>query len=305
MNPRCTAWILALTSSSLLWAQGQQAPAPSAAEQAPESSPAPGQATLKAQRLFASALLERGLSAPAADVAERLKGLKRSALEAARELEGQRVGELLRAAVEQARWRATVDAAGAAQALAERLADLGSDLRFEPRMEAPLPKGFPGPTAVHEIEVKRYPRYRLAQTSMQDGRQNGAFWRLFGHIKENDIPMTAPVETTLAAEGERLVEARMAFLYEAPEQGPASAQDQAVSVETIEPMTVLSLGCRGNDSRARIEQAHSLLQAWLAANPTWRPAGPLRTFGYNSPMVRGDQRTFEVQLPIEPALQNP
>lgn len=303
MKLHSAVWILPFVFAAGASAQGHEAR--DARTQEPEAAPADGAEMELAQRRAAAALLQAALAAPAQDGPQRLASLKGAALRAARELPGRRVAGLLRAALEDARWQAILDVDGAGKNLEARLADLASDLCFEPRMEAPLPKGFPGPTAVHELEIKRYPRYRLAQTSMQDGRQNGAFWRLFGHIQQNEIPMTSPVETTLVDQGGRLVETRMAFLYEGPEQGPASAQNEAVSVETIDPMTVLSLGCRGNDSRARLAEAHALLLAWLEQNPGWRPAGDLRVFGYNSPMVRGDQRTFEVQLPIEAQPQLP
>ena len=37
----------------------------------------------------------------------------------------------------------------------------------------------------------------------------------------------------------------------------------------------------------------------------WVVAGPLRTMAYNSPMVRGDRRYFEVQLPVRRAAKKP
>ena len=44
----------------------------------------------------------------------------------------------------------------------------------------------------------------------------GSFWKLFRHIKSNDIPMTAPVEMDL---NERSRTTNMGFAYEHSRQG--------------------------------------------------------------------------------------
>ena len=62
---------------------------------------------------------------------------------------------------------------------------------------AALPEGFPDPTPAGEIQIKRYPAYRLARSKMS-GADSVAFWTLFLHIKKNEIAMTAPVEMTYA-----------------------------------------------------------------------------------------------------------
>ena len=96
-------------------------------------------------------------------------------------------------------------------ALGETLAERGGvinlgiegamlDLSFEPRIEAPVPVGWPAPTTVNELMVLDYPAYRLARAPMSGQmRTNNAFWKLFRHIESNQIPMTAPVETTYSA----------------------------------------------------------------------------------------------------------
>ena len=60
--------------------------------------------------------------------------------------------------------------------------------------EAKLPAGFPPPGPVGDVIVKTYPAHRLARTSSDAaGGDNRMFMKLFGHIKRNDIAMTAPV----------------------------------------------------------------------------------------------------------------
>ena len=179
--------------------------------------------------------------------------------------------------------------------LADRLAEVVSDLRFEPVREADLPAGFPDYTPVGEIRIQRYPAYRMARTDMGPNGQR-AFWRLFEHIQENEISMTAPVETTFNGD----VQSSMAFLYASTELGDTGTQGP-VEVVDVPARAAVSIGMRGVESSQRIERARLSLERWMGEHPQWRPSGPLRTMGYNSPMVRGESRYFEVQIPVTSA----
>ncbi len=67
---------------------------------------------------------------------------------------------------------------------------------------APLPEGFPTPTADGEIEVKQYPAYRSATVQVNGdfgSASSRGFSPLFRHISDNDISMTAPVEAQYPA----------------------------------------------------------------------------------------------------------
>jgi hypothetical protein len=91
--------------------------------------------------------------------------------------------------------------------------------------EAKLPQGFPAPGPVGEVIVKTYPAHRLARTGAGDGGDNRMFMRLFGHIKRNDIAMTAPVTMDWSGEpAERGGRESMAFLYAAPDLGAAGCE---------------------------------------------------------------------------------
>lgn len=237
------------------------------------------------------AALARDASTPEADLV-----LLRSAAGAAIDSLGtQRIATLIERDVLEARWQAAVDVTAAAAQLREDLTRFASDLRFEPLMEAPQPPGFPEPTPIHEIRLTSYPSYRLAYADMAGSSDGSAFFKLFRHIQSNDIKMTAPVEVTFDAE--RMQQTRMAFLYEGPTQGQVGDAGQ-VEVVDIPAMEVLSIGARGNDSRQRIDTYHALLLEWIAGNPDYEVAGDMRTMGFNSPMVRGDRRFFEVQIPV-------
>jgi len=182
------------------------------------------------------------------------------------------------------------------------LGDLVDVLAFRPVEQADLPKGFPGFRALGELELRRYPAYRLARTRMGAGGSNGAFWPLFRHIQDNGIAMTAPVQTDYAAsDGGAARPATMAFLYGDPATTPDEVSDR-VEVVDVPAATVLSIGANGNERKDRIAALEQRLRAFVAASDgAWQVCGELRVMGYNSPMVRGERRYFEVQLPVRRA----
>lgn len=172
------------------------------------------------------------------------------------------------------------------------LKNIVEDLRFRPIAEADLPVGFPPCTPVGEVEVKRYPGYRAAVT-----RDNGtAFWRLFAHIKKNNVAMTAPVEITLEENGQRPV--LMAFLYERPDQG-TPGEDGTVEVRDLPGGWFVSTGIRGPRSNQALQLAQQRVEEWLGHHrDKWQVAGPPRLLGYNSPFIPRDKYYWEYQLPV-------
>jgi hypothetical protein len=174
---------------------------------------------------------------------------------------------------------------------------------FRPKMEAPLPAGFPQPGPVGQVIVKQYPAYRAARTTMRDdGRgQNSAFNKLFRHITSNDVKMTAPVEMRYdnANDAASPEPVSMAFLYEAPDQGMAGT-DGAVEVVDLPAMTVVSVGIRGSYTTEQMQRAKSKLDGYLKQHAeTLRADGPPRYMGYNSPFVLPHLRYGEVQIPVK------
>lgn len=241
--------------------------------------------------------LERGLALLSAKDEDRLGALESVANRAADELGDRRSARILRDAVATARWREFTGHADEWKELAKTLEARRQDLLFQPYIEADLPTGFPAPTPVLEIELKSYPVYRLARTAMNGTRGNGAFWQLFQHIQSNDIAMTAPVEMTYDPRAAQLEGLSMAFLYGDPAIGETGERGR-VEVLDVEPMQVVSIGCRGRTSDGRIQAAHHELEAWLAGHPEYVADGPLRALGYNSPMVPDKRAYFEVQIPV-------
>lgn len=180
------------------------------------------------------------------------------------------------------------------------LGELAETLTFQPTQQAELPRGFPGFQAVDEIELRQYPAYRMVRTDMQGG-SNRAFWPLFRHIESNGIAMTTPVQMDWGRKDPAGAEKpmQMAFLYGDMTIAPQHVAD-GVEVVAIEAQTVLSIGAIGDDRPARVEAMRARLEAYVEAHRgTWMAAGPLRTMGYNSPMVSRDRRYFEVQLPVQ------
>jgi hypothetical protein len=199
---------------------------------------------------------------------------------------------------------AKADAHDRPKLVRKALEEAVSTLRFQPLLEAPLPEGFPEPTPVGVVEVKQIPAYRLARTASPAGasrQSDKAFWTLFKHIEREEIAMTAPVEMTLREREGKLDEADMAFLYRSLKQGELGQDDQDASVSVLEtePAEVLSIGVRGSSTQERMIEAKARLEKWLAGQTKYKPAGPFRMLGYNSPFVPGNLRYFEVQVPVK------
>jgi hypothetical protein len=210
---------------------------------------------------------------------------------AARELlalGGEKISPLDRGEVEVALAREAADDRARAWNLRHAFDRILDNDRFEPYLEAPLPEGFPGPGPLGRVVVKSYPRYRAARA---EGVMS--FWTLFRHIKKKNVQMTAPVEMTMSDE---LREMDMAFLYEEPEQGEA-VRDGRVQVIDHEPMTVLSVGMRGDQPREAVSRARDWIEDVLEREG-WTRAGSWRVLGYNSPMVSDSRRFWELQLPV-------
>jgi len=174
-------------------------------------------------------------------------------------------------------------------------------------IDTPLPKGYPLPTPPGAIEIKSYPSVRRAVvkgSETPDAGMNDTFWPLFNHIKKHDIAMTSPVEMDFeglkAEKGAQPTEWSMAFLYRTPELNE-TGQEKNVTVEDSAPMTVVSVGMKGNYSMKLVRSGMEQIEAWLARNPEWKPAGSWRTLYYNGPAIRFWNKWAEVQLPVKAA----
>ncbi|MCX5671073.1 MAG: heme-binding protein [Planctomycetota bacterium] len=174
--------------------------------------------------------------------------------------------------------------------------------RFKPTLEAPLPEGWPAPSLPGLIRLKTYPPMRAAWTEQGDGR-NGQFMTLFRHIKDRQIPMTAPVvmaypPAEAAPPRDALGEpVAMAFLYRQTTQDTAGPFG-AVRVTDDPPLQVVSAARKGMYSSSNFQASVAQLRAWLQAHPEWQAAGPPRVLAYNSPFMPFWMKYAEVQIPV-------
>lgn len=171
---------------------------------------------------------------------------------------------------------------------------------------APLPEGFPPPTADGKIEIKQYPEYRAATVQVSGDLANASsrgFSPLYRHISSNDISMTAPVETryptaTLQTGSSTEGEAAVSFLYRSLDIVPQEVA-QEVQVEDIPSMTVVSIGVRGGYDYDIYTSGIERLQAWLAEHPEYEVIGPPRRFFYDGPYIPNYLKRSDIQIPVE------
>lgn len=272
---------------------------PKAGASAPAAAPRPSTAAATPAVPASSIVLDRaGFAAAFERALTALDARDRTGALALVDDTARRLGPDSRAGARLAAASSLASSGGTAEAAALRrlLVELRDDFRFEPLREAETPAGWPTPTTVGEVELKRYPAYRMARA---EGAGNGGFFTLFNHIKRNDIAMTAPVQmdyerTDGSSSG------AMGFLYGDPSIGRAG-RDGAVDVVDVPASQVASIGVRGPLGSRAFEDARAALDAWLARHPEWTAAGPVRAMGWNSPFVERDRQFFEVQLPLTPS----
>lgn len=171
---------------------------------------------------------------------------------------------------------------------------------------APLPEGFPEPTADGKIDVKQYPAYRSATVLVKGdlgSASSRGFSPLFRHISDNDISMTAPVEAqypaaTLQANAASQGDAAVSFLYRSLDIVPKEVEHD-VQVEDTPPMTVVSFGVRGGYDYAIYTKGIERLQAWLAVHPDYIVAGSPRRFFYDGPFIPDALKRSDIQIPVQ------
>ena len=158
--------------------------------------------------------------------------------------------------------------------------------------EAPLPKGWPKPGPYDQVSEKSYPPYRAAFTTAK--RENGAFGTLFSHIQKNDIPMTAPVEISMAeGDDQNLRQTSLAFLYQDTAVGKTGADGANIEVRDVPAMKTLSYTWQGDRNEANIAKAKVALEAALKDRKI--EAKEFRLLGYNGPGIPETKRTWELQ----------
>ncbi|MGB6221055.1 heme-binding protein [Haloferula sp.] len=161
--------------------------------------------------------------------------------------------------------------------------------------EAPLPEKWPEPGPFNKVEKKSYPAYRAAFTNGKG--ETSSFWRLFSHIKKNDIPMTAPVEMSMSEQDGKLSQAGMAFLYQNGTVGTKGPDGAKVEVRDIKAVQAYSYAWQGNDSKENIAKARTALEETIEAEKV-ETLG-FRLLGYNGPGTPRNKRTWELQAVLK------
>lgn len=171
---------------------------------------------------------------------------------------------------------------------------------------APLPEGFPEPTADGKIDIKRYPAYRSATVQVKGDLKSASsrgFSPLFQHISDNEISMTAPVEAqypsdTLKADTVPQGNTAVSFLYRSVDIVPKEVE-RDVQIEDTPPMTVVSLGVRGGYDYDIYTNGIEQLQGWLATHPEYSVVGPPRRFFYDGPFIPDALKRSDIQIPVQ------
>ncbi|MEX1115229.1 MAG: heme-binding protein [Akkermansiaceae bacterium] len=157
--------------------------------------------------------------------------------------------------------------------------------------EAPLPEGWPKPGPYDQVAEKSYPAYRAAFTTREGEAR--AFWQLFGHIKKNNIPMTAPVEMAMDSSDGAFEQSTMAFLYQNENVGKIGPDGETVEVRDVSAAKVLSYTWQGEDSKVNIAKAKESLEAALSGKKIIPKS--FRLLGYNGPATPRAKKTWELQ----------
>jgi effector-binding domain-containing protein len=144
------------------------------------------------------------------------------------------------------------------------------------------------------IEVKKIPASTVIQTSAKGeyyDKANNLFIKLFNYIKDNQIPMTVPVESGIN-------EAEMRFYVSADKKDEGLKDTDAVKVLKIPERTVVAAGGRGSYSESNIDDAKKKLSAWLKEHPEYEKTGEPYAVYWNSPFRLWFLKHYEVHIPV-------
>lgn len=211
-------------------------------------------------------------------------------------------------AVLDARWRATVDPALAAERLERELRTALVDLEFVPLLAAQLPENFPAPTPVRHIELKWVPAHRVAVAAVHATDPTRAHQSLLAHLQRSELPLRSPVVTTYALGDGPLRAKAVAFLLPTSGTGSTASGSSGASGEVevfdAEPRLVLSLGGRGRLTPEHLADARRRLLERLASEDAWVVDGALRSAFYEAAGDDDWSSAYEVKLPVRPAGQD-
>ncbi|MEM9159067.1 MAG: heme-binding protein [Verrucomicrobiota bacterium] len=146
------------------------------------------------------------------------------------------------------------------------------------------------------FEVKTLPAGKLLEAKMEEGAyfdsSNTLFRPLFRYISNNSISMTVPVEA-------KMDPGAMYFWVDPSEEEKAASDTSNVAVLEVPERVVASLGYRGRYTESNYMEVKAALVERLNNRDDLKMIGEPYCVFWNSPMMPGFLKTFEVQVEIE------
>ncbi len=149
-------------------------------------------------------------------------------------------------------------------------------------------------TDAGSIEVKEIPESTVLKTSEKGeyyDKANNLFIKLFNYIRDNQIPMTIPVESGIR-------DAEMRFYVTASKKNVGFKDTDSVKVLKIPERTVVAAGGRGSYSESNISEAKGKLSVWLKDHPEYVQDGEPYAVYWNSPFRLWFLKHYEVHMPV-------
>ncbi len=154
-------------------------------------------------------------------------------------------------------------------------------------------------TLANGVEIRTYEERTAIETSLDDGRDDQAFGRLFAYITGANTPSKSPpqaIAMTIPVERSAGNTLRF-FLPRAVAAGPPPPRDPRVHVVVLPPETVAALRFSGSLASAEIARQDLILRAALAAGG-WHATGATARFGYDPPFTPPFLRRNEVVVTV-------
>jgi glutathione peroxidase len=151
-------------------------------------------------------------------------------------------------------------------------------------------------TPVGTIEIKTLPaRTCLVASASGDAfdDRGSAFMKLFGYIKKEEIAMSIPVAASPTIN-------EMVFYVGTNSASRALPSTNEVTVQTLAPLTVASIGLGGSYTRKNYEDGLTKLNTWLAKQKEWQTNAAPYVVYWNSPFTLWFVRKSEIHIPVTP-----
>ena len=144
-------------------------------------------------------------------------------------------------------------------------------------------------------EIKDIPESVVIESSANGeyfDKSNGLFIHLFNYIRDNDIPMTVPVEAGISS-------ANMRFYIIGEQENRKLEDGREVKVIRVPAKKVASLGMRGSYSESNVKSAEKKLVEWITSSGKYKQTGLPYAVYWNSPFRLWFLKHYEIHVPVE------